>query len=125
MVWWNCTTGENILTKSVIVIDMITNGIPYLRRILPFINKPRLIAGKEFPCVCLRQLKISLPLLGISHINNTLCELFACGCFPTPFRPLKENGTDTCQLAPHNIVNYSVKIHFHCKYYTKTYHLHQ
>ena len=100
------------------MIHIITNSIPELRRILPFIDESRPRACHQFCDVELGHLEILRAALGIVHIQDAFRQLFACSSLPTPFWPLQKNCSHTGQLFCKDSITNSAKIIFHGAYYT-------
>ena len=78
------------------LIDRITNCIPELRRILPFIYETGRRPLQQSTGFGFRKCQISLRTIWIMHINSTLGHLFAQTRFPTPLCALNNNCS--CRL---------------------------
>ena len=78
------------------LIDRVTNRIPKLRRILPFIYKTGRCSLQQSTGLGFRKRQIGLRTIWIMQINSTFGHLFAQTRFPAPLCAL--NNDCPCRL---------------------------
>ena len=76
------------------MIHTMTNRIPKTRRILPFINKPWMLAFKQTTDFRLRNHQVLIAPLRITHVKNAFRHPFASRCLATPFRPFNNDSAN-------------------------------
>ena len=81
------------MTPTRRVVHVKPNRIPELRRILPFIDQPRLRPPHQFGYVDSRLREITVASYRIRHVQNAFCMLFACRSLATPFRTFHKDST--------------------------------
>ena len=104
--------SQDVVPKPFRVIDIVSNRVPKLRRVLPFVNQAGLLASKQFRDVNGGLHQITVAAHGVGHVENALRQLLAGRRLATPFRAFNENGASPSQFPRQNIVKYAFPIIF-------------
>ena len=111
--WRNSRTCQNKLSFLIPVVHFKPDGIPQVRRYLPFVNQPR---GRTIQHTLRIDRSNLLPIdkvRGIIHVNNAFCLLLRRSGLPTPFGTLYQNSSHSRQFLLQQPVGNPRFIRFH------------